>query len=136
MTPQVAQIWQVPSLLRILWAHHQSDGLRDVWVMLKVTARGWVRVIEDAKGPVGFAMRDDARLHALYVHPRGQGAGVGRALLMDAQSDTSAIDLWVRQTNRSARRFYSRHGFAEKLRAGPQGAHILMVWPPERRSMP
>ena len=135
MIPQAAQIWHVPALLRILWAHHPSDGLRDVWVMLKVTARGWVRVIQDADGPVGFAMRDDARLHALYVHPRVQGRGVGRTLLMDAQSDTSTIDLWVRQNNRSARRFYRRHGFAEKRRTGPRDADILMVWPPERRSM-
>ncbi len=135
MTSQVAQIWHVPWLLRILWAHHPSDGTSDLWVMLKATMRGWVRLIADASGPAGFVMRDAGRLHALYVHPRAQGSGIGRILLQEAQMQTGAIDLWVRQTNREARRFYSRHGFVEKRREGRGQSDILMVWPPERRSL-
>jgi len=136
MKPQNAHIRHVPALLRILWANHPSEGLSDLWVVFKVTARGWVRLIKDDHGPVGFVMRDACRVHALYVHPRAQGAGVGQALLQDAQVSARAIDLWVRQTNRRARRFYTRHGFVEKRRDGPHQSDILMVWPPERRSLP
>ncbi|WP_338548934.1 GNAT family N-acetyltransferase [Roseovarius phycicola] len=135
MNPRVARVWHVPALVRILRAHHGADGVSDFWVILKVTARGWVRLIADCDGPAGFVMRNNERLHALYVHPRAQGLGIGQALLQDAQKAVGAIDLWVHQNNERARRFYTRHGFAEKNRTGPGRRDILMVWPPERRSM-
>jgi GNAT superfamily N-acetyltransferase len=139
--PHRARLWQVPALVAVL---RRSTRGRPVWsdlsVMARATRRGWVRVVRDRHGVAGFAIRDGAALHALYVHPRAQGGGVGRALLADAKQAAGCLDLWVVQYNRHARRFYIRAGFAEKARAPWGGGNdenlpdILMVWPPERRA--
>ena len=127
-------------MLGILRAATRARPLpTDLCVLLRATWRGWVRVCRDEHGLAGFAIRDGARLHALYVRPGAQGRGVGRCLLTDAQNRAGRLDLWVLRDNRRARRFYIRSGFAEKARVPHGGGNderlpdILMVWPPERR---
>ncbi|MEO1138744.1 MAG: GNAT family N-acetyltransferase [Pseudomonadota bacterium] len=141
MTPKRARLWHLPRLLSILWSHKRAVLWTDLRIMAKVTVRGWVQVVQDRHGPAGFILRDDTIVHALYIHPRAQGHGLGRVLLQDAKRRTDRLDLWVAQANKAARRFYLRHGFAEKTRTGgenndPTQPDILMVWPPERRVEP
>lgn len=139
--PRAASLWHVPQLVAILRASTCARPfLSDMRVILRATWLGWVRVVCDRHGVAGFVIRDGATLHALYVHPRAQGSGVGRALLANAKEATGRLDLWVMQCNRHARRFYTRAGFAEKIRTRTGGGNdenlpdILMVWPPERRA--
>ncbi|MBY5987544.1 GNAT family N-acetyltransferase [Roseovarius atlanticus] len=103
-----------------------------------MTRRGCVRAVCDDTRLAGFILCTGPELHALYVHPMAQGQGVGRLLLQDAKRERDRLNLWVAEENTGGRRFYCRHGFAEKTRA--DGARndegrpeILMVWPPERR---
>ena len=147
MKPAPANIWQVPRLCAILraaprgmpWLPRTRPVWTDLILLVRVCLRGWVRVLRDEQGLAGFIIRDGARVHALYVHPRAQGCGIGRALLAEAKEKAGQLDLWVVQDNRRARRFYCGEGFAEKARSTGAGndeklPDILMVWPPERRA--
>jgi len=149
VTPRPARLHHLPHLWAILRSATRTtpglpgipNGLADFLALARVTMRGRVRYLADAAGPAGFLVRDGHMVHALYVHPRAQGQGIGRALLAEAKARVGALDLWVLEQNRSARRFYIRAGFAEKTRARGAGndanlPDILMVWPPERRAEP
>jgi len=61
----------------------------------------------------GFAIYDEEFLHHLYVHPDRQNRSVGSQLLRRVQGlvQGEQLQLWVFQSNTSARRFYERHGF-------------------------
>ena len=141
MTSFTARLWHVPGLLAVLWKHRTGHRWDDVKIMVRVTRRGHVRAVSDARGLAGFMLCMGPELHALYVHPRVQGQGLGRLLLEDAKREKDRLNLWVAEENTRGRRFYCRHGFAEKTRC--DGAYndegrpeILMVWPPERRVEP
>jgi ribosomal protein S18 acetylase RimI-like enzyme len=70
-----------------------------------------VWVAEEAAGIVGFAAVSPAKLEQLYVHPREQGRGVGRALITRTkESQPAGFTLWVFQQNEQARRFYEANG--------------------------
>lgn len=146
MTPVPARLWHVPQMAAILWAFiRRTPWLprvrpysSDLRVMARITRAGWVRVLRDGRGPAGFIARDGALVHALYVHPRAQGRGYGRALLEDAQRHQPRLELYVAEANEPARAFYAAHGFAE---AGPGGGRnderlpdIRMTW--HRRAQP
>lgn len=118
-----ARLWQAPCLLRILWAHEAAQGRprrTDTALMVRLIRQGAVRVIAEARGPVGlpvgFIARQGAIVLALYVHPRGQGRGHGSALLTDAKDHQPQLELWTLQDNVAARRFYAAHGFVEVAR--------------------
>ncbi|MGK7651646.1 GNAT family N-acetyltransferase [Roseovarius sp. B08] len=138
MTPFDARLKHVPGLLGVLWQHRTGHWWDDLRIMLRVTRQGCVRAVADGMGIAGFSLCRGAELHALYVHPRAQRRGLGRVLLHDAQEQHERLNLWVAEENTGGRRFYRRHGFAEKTRAdgakNDEGRpEILMVWPPERR---
>jgi len=136
-----ARLWHVPHLARILWAFTRATPwlppvrgpIEDLRALARVTRRGWVRVVRDGSGIVGFIVRDGSRVHALYVAPARRGQGLGGALLAEAKGDAGALDLWVLERNRPARAFYAAQGFREAARG--QGAgndeglpDILMIW--------
>lgn len=77
--------------------------------------RGWVTVALSDR-VIGFLARDRAEVCALYVHPDGQGQGIGKALLDHAKSIQSPLTLWTFQANTGAQRFYLREGFVELRR--------------------
>jgi putative acetyltransferase len=61
---------------------------------------------------VGFIAFREAWIDQLYVLPSSQGQGIGAALLQVAQSRSDCLSLWTFQRNKTARRFYEKHGFA------------------------
>nr|WP_254702641.1 GNAT family N-acetyltransferase [Sulfitobacter sp. THAF37] len=77
---------------------------------------GWVTLAEDDRDVIGFAARNKAELHALYVARHARGQGVGSDLLRQAQAAAPSLTLWTFQANTGAQRFYLRHGFSETLR--------------------
>jgi GNAT superfamily N-acetyltransferase len=56
---------------------------------------------------------DGDRVGHLYVEPAHTGRGVGTELIELAKRERpGGLSLWAFQSNRGARRFYERHGFA------------------------
>lgn len=78
----------------------------------------WVAVIGQVI--LGFMALEGDELDRLYVLPKTQGMGVGRALLDKAKElSPKGLSLWVFQQNEQARRFYERNGFKlERLTDG------------------
>ena len=73
--------------------------------------RGWVQIVEDDHGVVGFCAREEASIHALYVAGHARRGGYGRRLLQAAQAETGRLELWTFQANNAAQGFYEAHGF-------------------------
>jgi ribosomal protein S18 acetylase RimI-like enzyme len=102
--------------------------------------RDWAEVVRSqaARGGGVLAARSDGRIvglcqygptededhdpeqvghiHRLFVHPRRQRAGIGRALLTASvdrlrEAGMSTATLWVLETDRHARAFYERLGW-------------------------
>ena len=62
----------------------------------------------------GFLVLDGGSIPALYVAADARGRGVGSVLIDTAKAKADHLKLWTFQANDGARRFYRRHGFAEK----------------------
>ena len=96
-----------------------SRSLKDA-----LRARDLLFVAMDAGAPAGFAwvivsraLDHSAYLRLLLVSERQQSRGLGAALLARAEREVRAADarhlvLLVTRTNRRARSFYERHGYA------------------------
>ncbi|MFD0860043.1 GNAT family N-acetyltransferase [Roseovarius aquimarinus] len=143
--PLRARLWHVPQMTAILRGfERRSDWLprvrpyrTDLRVMMRITRAGWVRALHDARGPAAFIARDGAQVHALYVHPRAQGLGLGRALLDDAKHAAPRLELWVAEANADARAFYAAQGFVEARQGDGSGndegiPELQMLWQDER----
>ncbi|MFT3872132.1 MAG: GNAT family N-acetyltransferase [Nocardioides sp.] len=96
---------------------------RDVWVAeLRGTA-------------VAFMVVDPGWLESLYVLPEAAGQGIGSALLDVAKRlRTEGFCLWVFESNRPARNFYTHRGLLELERTDGSGNEerapdIKMAWP-------
>ena len=75
---------------------------------------GPLRTQEDAAEPDPPGLGE---VNAIYVHPDRVGAGIGQALMAEAETRLRGhglvpIHLWVLVDNPRARRFYERYGFA------------------------
>jgi GNAT superfamily N-acetyltransferase len=82
-------------------------------------ARIWV--VEIDLRPAAFMAMENEFIDQLYVHPRYQHRGIGRAFLEFARS-LSPEHLWLYtlQSNVNARAFYEKNGFiAEKFGFSP-----------------
>ena len=63
--------------------------------------------------PVALLVLDGRWIDQLYVDPSSTGTGLGAALLEHAKRVRPiGLRLWTFESNRGARRFYERHGFA------------------------
>ena len=144
-----ARLRDVPRLTTILrkftrttpWLPQTRSLPTDLTLMTRITRAGWVKIIRDPTGTAGFIARDGHRIHALYVDPRRNRTGVGRALLRDAQHSTPYLELWVAEANTPARAFYAAHGFTEVERGCGAGndeklAEIRMIWPNPQGAAP
>lgn len=135
------QLWHVPRLAVILWAFSRAtpwlpvvrSRSEDLRTLCAVVLKGWVRVVRDRRGVIGFSVCDGAILHALYVHPTRWRQGLGRLLLTQAKTESGALQLWVLEANLVARLFYQREGFEEIARGEGMGndeglPDIHMIW--------
>ena len=134
MSPHTARLRDVPRLTSILrgftrqtpWLPKTRSLRTDLHLMARITRAGWVQIMRDPRGTAGFIARDGACIHALYVHPRARRAGLGRALIADAQARAAQLELWVAEANTPARAFYAAHGFIEVGRGC--GGHRRRCW--------
>lgn len=80
-----------------------------------------------ADNPIGFASVWDANsfLHNLFVHPRFQGLGVGKALLVSCEKYFFSVPtLKCVKANERAAEFYQSQGWAVHSEA--EGAYLLI----------
>lgn len=69
---------------RTVWAQRITESS-----LADLLAVAGLRVVDD-EGPVGFACRIADQIEMLYVAPRAQGRGVGKALLRDLERSAHA----------------------------------------------
>jgi len=91
----------------------------------------------DDKELVGFIAFREGWIDQLYILPSSQGRGVGTALLQIAQSRLDRLSLWTFQPNKSARRFYEKHGFilvkeTDGTRNEEREPDAMYSWPPNQ----
>lgn len=136
---QIAEIFLTSRQAAMPWlAQPHTDDETRRWHLNVLVPRGTVVVAERAGTVVGFAEPSDGWLHALYVAPSAQGAGVGSALFEYSMAlQPNGFDLWVFQRNTRALDFYARYGCVEVRRT--DGADneehepdVLLRWSPAR----
>jgi len=71
----------------------------------------WVGLNNDEV--VGFCVREDDNLTALYLAAGARSQGVGKALLDLAKHDRDWMTVWALDLNPKARKFYRREGCVE-----------------------
>jgi GNAT superfamily N-acetyltransferase len=118
----------VPERLQI-WRARLGSADADEVLVFEQDGRlaGFVSLGADREGEPGAG-----EIHAIYVEPAAQGAGVGSALLARALACLRAAGhaqavLWTLEANGLARAFYERHGWAA------DGARREHLWGPEVR---
>jgi len=86
---------------------------------------------------VGFAFLRGELLSHIYVHPRAQNRGVGKALLDKTKERLPAgFTLWTHQPNAQARHFYEREGlvpveFTDGATNEEQVPDVRYAWLPD-----
>jgi len=98
-----------------LWDQYHADP-RSVETLAEIDGElaGWASV-----GPsIDEDHADDGQLYAIYALPRFWSAGVGHALMLDAEerlrgAGFTRAHLWVLEGNDRAASFYERHGWRE-----------------------
>lgn len=107
------------------WESKEKD-MRSVYLPMAETY-----VLEEAAGIVGFISTVQHALAALFVHPREQGKGYGRALLQSVKERSPKLELKVYKENENAFRFYSSHSFSvveETVDEDTGHAEYVMAW--------
>ncbi len=92
------------------------------------TSLARVRVVERAGRIAGFTLVTDGHIDMLFVDPRAQGSGLGRALLADAERrGARSLESFAR--NRAACAFYEAAGWrvARAYRRTFLGARLSFV---------
>jgi ribosomal protein S18 acetylase RimI-like enzyme len=91
----------------IVWDYSQTV-MEEVFGRQMAEMEFWVAEADDRI--VGFIAFTPNEVDHLYILPEFHHQGIGSALLKVALTGEE-VRLWVFQENRSARRFYERHGF-------------------------
>ena len=133
----VADIFLTSRRTAMPWlAQPHTDDETRWWHANILMPRGTVVVAKLNGAVVGFANPTEGWLHALYVAPSAQGAGVGSALFEHSKAlQPGGFDVWVFQRNTRALDFYARYGCVEVRRT--DGADnqehepdVLLHWSP------
>jgi len=133
----VADIFLTSRRTAMPWlAQPHTDDETRWWHANILMPRGTVVVAKLNGAVVGFANPTEGWLHALYVAPSAQGAGVGSALFEHSMAlQPGGFDVWVFQRNTRALDFYARYGCVEVRRT--DGADnqehepdVLLHWSP------
>jgi ribosomal protein S18 acetylase RimI-like enzyme len=88
----------------------------------EILKKNHVWVVEIDQRPAAFMAMENDFIDQLYVHPKHQRGGIGKALLAFARSK-SPDHLWLftLQSNVNAQAFYEKNGFvAEKYGISPE----------------
>ena len=89
---------------------HSAEETREHFTNLVNLGHCWVA--KDQESIVGFMEVRAGWLHHLYIAPRSQKMGIGKALLDQAKAIAqTALQLWMFVENQGAIRFYEREGF-------------------------
>ncbi|MCW1917577.1 GNAT family N-acetyltransferase [Rhodobacter sp. KR11] len=100
------------------WMPKLHTAEEDLWFVTKLRHEARMRVA--ALGPrasdvMGFLVRQDGEVLALYVAAGARGRGIGRALMADAMAASPEGGLWTFQANAAARGFYAALGLSEVM---------------------
>lgn len=93
----------------------ELEPMAEYWSNRFKTDPAWVA--ERNEGIVGFCVRENDNIAALYVSKKARGAGIGKHLLDLAKEDRDWITVWAYELNTRARKFYVREGLFEVSRA-------------------
>ncbi|MEP0521099.1 MAG: GNAT family N-acetyltransferase, partial [Hyphomicrobiales bacterium] len=88
-----------------------SEPMAAFWRDMFTTSSAWVALKNQSV--VGFCVRKDDNISALYVASTARHAGVGKKLLDLAKKDREWITVWAYERNTEARKFYRREGCVE-----------------------
>ena len=106
----------------------ERDKIRKIYLS---KAETWVFEIEDTVA--GFIALIGNEVGAIFVHPKLQGRGIGRALMDHAAGLRDSLYLDVFKDNAVGCRFYDRYGFRfEREHVHEQSGHsqIRLVYTP------
>lgn len=110
--PELAALWR-----RSVEATHDFldpadlEAIAAAMLPVYLPAMRQCRVLERDGRLAGFWAGDNLRLEMLFADPAFFGQGVGKALLRDACSGKTRVELDVNEQNPRARAFYARQGF-------------------------
>ncbi|MCF1596375.1 GNAT family N-acetyltransferase [Streptomyces muensis] len=96
---------------------HSDDAVRTYFREVVIPLREtWVAEATEAtasiSGVIGLMVLDHDQLSQLYLAPDHRGQGIGdRFVDLAKRRRPGGLSLWTFQVNRSAHRFYERHGF-------------------------
>ncbi len=100
----------------------ERDKIRKIYLP---KAETWVFETEDTVA--GFIALIGNEVGAIFVHPKLQGRGIGRALMDHAAGLQDSLYLDVFKDNAVGRRFYDRYGFRfEREHVHEQTGHAQM----------
>jgi GNAT superfamily N-acetyltransferase len=109
----IARLWlrsRAASVPAIPEPVHTDDEVRSYFDVVAATKDVWV--IDDRGGIAALLVLDGEWVDQLYVDPDHFSKGHGSSLITAAKRQRPAgLKLWTFEANRSARRFYERHGF-------------------------
>jgi ribosomal protein S18 acetylase RimI-like enzyme len=121
---EVVRMWRrsrddVQPWLEARMRHSAADDLAFFRDVVARECEVWLAV--EGRAPLGLLALHDGFIEQLYVDPRAQRNGVGRALLEKARAlFPRGLALYTHQRNARARAFYERFGF-RPVRFGVSG---------------
>ncbi|MEM8554490.1 MAG: GNAT family N-acetyltransferase [Pseudomonadota bacterium] len=100
-------------------------SMREFWSALFKTDFVWVAEVDGRV--VGFCIRNDDNIGALYVASDLRNRGIGKRLLDMAKANRDWITVWAYDQNEHARRFYQREGLLEVSREVEEGSNLMNI---------
>jgi ribosomal protein S18 acetylase RimI-like enzyme len=131
---EIMKIWRTASRVGHPFLTDRDLDAQELLTRREHLPRADIVVAERQGAVVGFIATLGDWIGALFVAPEAQGAGIGRRLVEDAQSQHTALQLNVYEDNHSARGFYARLGFVQVGRSDQDDEGRLLpvlrlVWP-------
>ena len=110
------------------------ENIRSLWLP---NAETWVFEVEGKV--IGFITLIETEVGAIFVHPKYQGTGAGKALMDHAINLRGHVFLDVFEANSVGRRFYDRYGFqfeSKQLHEETGHMHLRLVYSKNENTQP